>query len=299
MKFQKKHLIGVFFLFILVLAGGSVLLLSRPKLTVAEYLIDLLPNAGSGRVVTPASTEELRDLFSQVHYTAVPRIYITRFPDDFLEKGSSILFEKALTPLVLRENEILEKQRQILLILRTKIEAKKPLTQKEQVFFDTLAEQYESSLLNTPQSQIDDLLAKVDRVPVPLVVMQFAYETGWLKKQMESPYGVFEWADDENYVLKKYNSLLEATHDFIFELNASGPMHQFRMARQNLIRMPEAFSASTRLFPYLRQFHPDQVNYINQAEEVLQAPGILFLEKAQLIPYSPKEKHLFQSENPG
>ncbi len=138
---------------------------------------------------------QVGELFKQHDYTpetwqagvrAVPRLYLTTIPPrwrDQVSKEVSVatkkrLFFRALAPLVLRANELIEAERNKLNAVANS--AKR--SESEQEWLTKLALRYrviKNSSQPVERQQIDELLKRVDSVPVSLVLAQSAEESGW------------------------------------------------------------------------------------------------------------------------
>lgn len=260
-----------------------------PQQNETEKLIDSLAEFQTDTSTSITSSEEIRKLFQNVSPTQVPRIYIDKIPSDFANNGSKILFQKMLIPLVLRENEKLSRQRFILQILADKKSAGIDWTIKEMSFFNTLSQKYDSFLKKTQEGQLNDLLDKVDVIPPALVIAQAALFTNWGKTNHSSPFGQYAWRDETHYELKSFPTLIQAVSAYMFELNSSDPLFEWRYAR-NRLRITPNHPKTRRVISFLKQYTPDDPEYADKLRQQLTIEEIQRLENASLVQNKAEEK---------
>ena len=142
---------------------------------------------------------EVGQLFAKLDYTPeawqagireVPRVYLTTIPPrwrDRVSKEVSVLekkriFFRALAPLVLRSNEFILRDRARASELRKRLDGGGAISTEEQKWLTELAVRYgvakegETSL---NAAALDELMVRVDIVPVSLALGQCAEESGW------------------------------------------------------------------------------------------------------------------------
>ena len=240
-KMKVKWGLGI--LCLMIIAGGIGYLLNQPSKvlptpaippTPAEFLIERRQELVEGKVVTPTTTAELKTLFAQSTPTNVHRIFVDRLPDDFKDQGTPDLFAKVITALVLRENELIMKDRAIWTLLNEKVAAGQAWTQKEENFFNHLVKKYDSGARKTRLTKLADLGSKIDRIPPMIAVIQAAEATDWGKNHFESPYGQTGWLNSKTYDRLPFDSLIQATHSYAMEMNGMPPFDTWRFSRATL-----------------------------------------------------------------
>jgi len=145
------------------------------------------------------SYEQVQTLFEKLNYTPeawqagireVPRAYLTTIAPrwrDSVSKEVTVLtkkriFFRALAPLALRSNELILRDRTRLLELRDHLGNFGEVKADDHAWLARLAVQYgvvENEDATIDQSAIDELMVRVDVVPVSLVLSQCAEESGW------------------------------------------------------------------------------------------------------------------------
>ena len=145
------------------------------------------------------SYTEVGKLFEKLNYTPevwqagvreVPRVFLTTIAPrwrDRVSKDVSVLekkriFFRSLAPLALRSNEFILRDRERLAGLRDRISGGGKISAEDRQWLTQLASDYgvakdEEADLDGPV--LEELLARVDVVPVSLVLSQCAEESGW------------------------------------------------------------------------------------------------------------------------
>jgi uncharacterized FlgJ-related protein len=145
------------------------------------------------------SYTDVGELFEELNYTPeawaagireVPRVYLTNVAPRWRERVSkevSVLtkkriFFRALAPLVLRSNELILRDRARLAELRSQLEGGGETSADDRLWLARLGTSYsviedESSPVDQPA--LDELMLRVDVVPVSLALSQCAEESGW------------------------------------------------------------------------------------------------------------------------
>ena len=177
----------------------------------------LLPNSDID-VKTLTTTEKLAEAFEGLFLYYMPKIYVERFPDDFATEGNAELFIKVMMPLILHENNMITKDRKFLESLNQKYYAKTPWTEEEMARFNTLKQTYGVTEEKIPETQLAELLKRVDIIPPSLVVAMAGVQTNWGKKSLQAPFGQKEWINGK-YTEKQFDTLGEAVHSFMLEMN--------------------------------------------------------------------------------
>jgi uncharacterized FlgJ-related protein len=146
-----------------------------------------------------ASHEDVEALFEKLDYTPetwqagireVPRMYGTKIPLRWGKKTSKEvtvqtkkrLFFRVLAPLVLRSNELILRERTRAEALASQIRAGKPPTGDDRQWLQDLAVHYkviDSVDTELDAAALDELMVRVDIIPVSLALAQGAEESGW------------------------------------------------------------------------------------------------------------------------
>lgn len=145
------------------------------------------------------SYEEVQTLFKKLNYTPevwqagireIPRVYLTEIASrwrDTVSKEVTVLtkkriFFRALAPLALRSNELILRDRSRVVELGKQLTASGELSGDDHAWLGQLAVRYgvvkdEGAVID--RKALDELMVRVDVVPVSLVLSQCAEESGW------------------------------------------------------------------------------------------------------------------------
>ena len=239
-----------------------------------EKLFPILTAPVKGREITPKTTQELENLFPSDKKT-LPRIFVKKLPDDFKEKGNKELFSKVIAALVLRENEQILSEKVLFNTLKQKFEQGKTWTPEEAKYFDYLVKKYDATVLKTIPTKINDLVYKIDEIPLSVAVAQAAQRTDWGKENLDSPYAQKGWKDSKHYDFINYPDLYTATTAYVNEMNATpnyDDWRYLRMGRANKDYPQYAVKIAQTLGVYL----PDDVFYTDKLQKLLKKNSFLF-----------------------
>jgi uncharacterized FlgJ-related protein len=145
------------------------------------------------------SYTEVGELFEKLGYTPeawqagireVPRVYLTEIAPRWRERVSnevSVLtkkriFFRGLAPLVLRSNELILRHRDRAAELRARLDSGEEIGVVDMRWLAQLAVRYgvvRDESANLDSAVLDELMARVDAVPVSLALGQCAEESGW------------------------------------------------------------------------------------------------------------------------
>ena len=215
------------------------------------------PNKIKERVVYVSNVHDIETLFNDLNYTSstwkegnreVPRIYFTSVSKKWKDVSSSLpvktkknIFFRVMAPLILMSNEAITKERQQL--LQGKLNAPSTIA---------LAKRYrvikkETTALNKEQYQ--ELLKRVDIVPVSLALAQAAEESGWGTSRFASEgnafFGLWDFSGKGmapaqqrkelgNYGLARYKTPLDSVKGYMYNINIGHAYEKFRNKRFEL-----------------------------------------------------------------
>ena len=171
----------------------------------------------------------------------VPKIEITQLPKDLKTvksiKNRKDLFLKITLPLIVQENKkLLSINKQINSIKHRFSQ----ISRKEAVFISNLMEEYK-------EVSIDNLLIKIDEIPVSLALSQAVIESGWGTSRFayegNALFGQYVWGNTTNgivpnereinakYKIKSFNTLRESVASYMKNLNTNSHYNEFRINR--------------------------------------------------------------------
>ncbi len=221
------------------------------------------------------SYKEVERLFEELNYTPeawqagvreVPRVYITKVSERWRAKTTKEisvqtkkgLFFRALAPLVLHANELIVADRQRVEALAI-VRALESLSPEEQQWLNELAARYKIDLVKgeIAAAHVDELLRRVDIVPVSLALSQGAEESGWGTSRFAAEgnalFGQWTWGENAmkpkrqraslgNYGLAAFETPLESVLAYIHNLNTHRAYTELRTRRAELRAAAEPLS---------------------------------------------------------
>ncbi len=201
------------------------------------------------------SAADLEAAFEAMGYTwppeVVPAIELQTFPSDLADvanaKQRKALFFRALLPIVLAENAMIEEMRDQLIVLFGK--GVNRLNSTELHWLESVAEQYSvEGSLSSPQVQ-QLLLRRVDVVPPALVLAQAANESGWGTSRFaltgNNLFGQYATQTSKSIVplarpegathtVRAYSSIDDSVRSYIHNLNTNRAYSELRTMRQKM-----------------------------------------------------------------
>lgn len=242
MKKRLLVLIGVLFSFS-ALAGGKVHVEDN-----SVYLSDF-------------QTRELEKMFEELAYDKYidlpdeeyPRIFVKNIPSDFAtqenETERNRTFMKILIPIVLKINEEISDEREMVDALLYDFEQHKDFSRMDMEYIDKLAQKYDvtTHFKDTRRyiKLLNELQKKVDIVPASLLVAGAAIYTNWgtsrIVLKANNLFKTKVWFEEDGlepledkedgYKYKIYPSLEACVRDYMLKLNSNINYALFRETR--------------------------------------------------------------------
>lgn len=224
--------------------------------------------------VKSATTAEVEQIFAQYDYadytkpeTAFPRIFLSRLPSDWAQIADSDdkhrTFIRIMLPLVLKVNEAILSERQILENWRQKRQRGEKLSASENIELEKLAVKYDADTKERGTARIDHLLLlldeKIDAVPPAIMVSTAGIYSDWgnsrIAGQANNLYLAEVWYEnkgmkplddpDADYRYQIFVDLEAAIADRALKINSHVNYDYVRMARK--------YSRSLKSPPYSPQ----------------------------------------------
>ena len=199
------------------------------------------------------TTKNLQKMFTKHAYTIesvrenklVPDISINKFPKDFAlinsTKDKKTLFIKSLLPLIINENNKIVSTNNRIKEIQNSIFG---YTSKENALW--LKKRFIKYRVQS--HNINDLLIKVDIIPVSVALAQAAIESGWGTSRFVSEgnalFGQWSWFkgsgivpenrdSEEIYEIRSFESLKQSVAAYMKNLNSNNNYSEFRLVRSN------------------------------------------------------------------
>ena len=211
----------------------------------------------------------------------VPRVFIKFFPKDFDTIKHNITrkntFIQIVLPLILKVNEDIINERITLLKINRKIQNKIVLKQSELNTLYSLSQKYK-----VPVNDLDELMIRVDKIPISLALAQAIQETGWGKSYFllngNALFAEWTWKYDGmvprdrdsklHHRIKTFPMLIDAVKSYATILNTSKYYKKFRIARKVLHKNHNMYNS---------------INLLNTMKYYSTTPDYLFFIKKIII----------------
>ena len=245
------------------------------------------------------STEDLVTVFNDnnysyetiIQYKKVPNIYISSLPKDFGKITSSnkkkSLFVRSILPLVIKENNKIRSINNKIKLIKNNF---KMIGKNDAAWLNKMMDSYK-----VKSNNIDELLVKVDIVPVSIALGQAAIESGWgtsrFAMEGNALYGQWSWKvgsgiipkernENENYEIKSFLSLSNSVSSYMKNLNTHYNYENFRINR-SLLREHNLPVLGSYLYKYLNGYATDS-NYSETLIKIIEINNFKELENVEI-----------------
>ena len=196
-------------------------------------------------------------------------------------------FVDLILPLILQSNHELSRRRSAIEALASA---------ENRVMLEKWAVLYRVDPKNLDDSQlIEQLLHRVDAIPVALAMAQAAVESGWgtsrFALQGNALFGQWAWtesagmrpldASNERAVVRSFGSLLESVRAYMHNLNTHPSYRRFRDARQRLKQNNEPMNAS-KLAAFLDSYAEIGMAYVDKILAIISSNNFDKYARARL-----------------
>ncbi len=311
---KKNILIPIFSLVVLTV---TALIFGNAAIFQGENNRSLESISQSGNGVTeikdgilnlPSNVKEqsLKDLVDMLNYplkegSGIPRIEVSRLPEVYKDienaKHRKAMFMRILLPLVLLENENLERVRSRMNSLLAKIEQSRELTQDQLVELNSLARKYRIKGNPLTNSEARKMLRKrVDVVPPSLAIAQAANESGWgnsrFAMEASNLFGIWTFNKNQGVVpdkrdngkkhlIRKFDSLRDSVRVYMHTLNTHQAYSELREIRSY---MKESGMNPNGLViaEGLKKYSGIGAEYVKLIQEIISINNLEYLNLAKL-----------------
>ena len=217
---------------------------------------------GDEDLIVDVTRERVEFCFDSIGYTEeqllagrvnnVPRAYLIRINEGWAI-GETVHFKKSIfyrviLPLILKVNEKVRSDRHRLDSLKSLYDNGTPLPKDDKQWIQSLASKYSVAVPENDvitSSTFEELLLRVDAVPVSLALGQAAYESGYgtsrFAHQGNALFGQWTWgggikpssprAGKGDYGIKRFIYPLESARSYVHNLNTHRAYQEFRSLR--------------------------------------------------------------------
>jgi Bax protein len=224
-------------------------------------------------------------------YKKVPNLYISSLPEDFSNIVSSSkkksLFIRSILPLIVKENNRIETLNNRIKDLKNNFSK---INRTEAMWLGKMMSSYK-----VKSNDIDDLIIKVDIIPVSIALGQAAIESGWgtsrFAMEGNALYGQWSWKTgsgivpkerdvNEVYEIKSFLSLSNSVASYMKNLNTHHNYKNFRINRK-LLREHNVPVLGSYLYQYLDKYAVDS-NYSNTLKKIIDTNKFEELENVEI-----------------
>ena len=222
-------------------------------------------------------------------------VIFSSLPKDFMDIQPVIerkrLFINTLIPIIYSENlQILDDRKKILDWWRESDGENFSRDFWPQWLFE-LSEKYESS-----DSNLGNLLVRVDIIPISLALAQAAEESGWGTSRfvMEGNALFGQWtlsssggmipnerSPMKKHKVKKFSTLIDGVRAYALNLNTHGAYRVFRLKREKA-RKASSVMTGIKLSKYLKAYSERGLDYITTIQKIIRTNRLGQLDKARL-----------------
>ena len=208
----------------------------------------------------------------------IPNIIIAQLPKDLKTiksiKNRKELFIKITLPLIVQENEKLLSLNNKIKLIKNRFDQ---ISREEADWIKKLMIQYKAETL-------DNLLIKVDEIPVSIALAQAVIESGWGTSRFafegNALFGQYVWGvtnkgiipnerkTDAKYKIKSFNSLSESVASYMKNLNTNFHYNEFRINRF-VLRSNNIPLKGTLLTEFLSNYSIED-NYTDKIKNIIE-----------------------------
>lgn len=228
----------------------------------------------------------------------VPRLQVNALPGDLKALDSpeerKAVFIQTMLPLILQANEDVAADRARVLDLRDRQAAGQPLSVRDQAWLADLYASYD-----VPLGNAQELLRRVDVVPVSLALAQAALESGWGTSRFAQegnalfgqigPQGsgdpkLLKSAADGT-LFRSFDTLMGAVRSYVRNLNTHVAYKDFRAARAGIRKTSGEAHAldGLRLAGALKLYSERGDHYLDDVRNLIRANKLQQLDKSRLV----------------
>ena len=267
-----------------------------------EVLVDIysLNNSESESVYLSAAT--INKLFKETEYSLndvrenklVKPVALTLLPSELKliesTKKRKEFFIQIILPLIIKENNIIKKDRRTLFNIINKSNN----TDSEIQWLDKKYKQY-----GIKSKDLTTLKIRMDEIPVSLAIAQAAKETGWgtsrFAQEGNALFGQWTWSGEglkpkdakegEDHKVMKFNILQASVRAYQRNLNTHSTYKDFRKARAELRDSNKSLD-SMKLSKYLNKYAETGNQYVEVLQKIIEQNKLQDFDDAKLLPSS-------------
>ena len=251
-----------------------------------------------------SESSEMMEIFNKYQFSvdnllnnqSANLVIFSSLPDDFMQIQPVIerkrLFINTLIPIIYSENlQILNDRKKILDWWRESDGENFSRDFWPQWLFE-LSEKYGSS-----DSNLGNLLVRVDIIPLSLALAQAAIESGWgtsrYSREGNAVFGQYTFDEskglkprnrnmDEEFFIKKFSNLSESVRSYLKNINTHLAYADFREERKKL-RMSGENLSGYKLVNFLKDYSERREFYIKDVKEIITSNNFQKFDKGNVL----------------
>ncbi len=211
----------------------------------------------------------------------IPRIFFSQLPDDleaYEIKKRKKLFITILLPLLLKGNELIKIERK----LTIKVFKEKKFQELKVICFKykikkSLCELTNESSMKKIRKLKNELLIKIDVLPISMMMAQAAIESGWgmsrFAQKGNALFGQWTWSKNKGikpknlpnaeFSVKSFKNLQESVNSYILNIN-SHPAYKKLRGYRNLMKLNNKVLQGKNCARYLEKYAETGYEYVNK-----------------------------------
>jgi Bax protein len=229
----------------------------------------------------------------------VPRVFLaslpSELPDIAVAAQRKIMFIEATLPLILRVNEQIAQDRQLLADLRDRLADGDRLSAGDRTWLAHEAALYGLDGFDPGHPDMDELMRRVDIIPPSLALAQSAEESGWgtsrFAQHGNALFGQRSWRgesglvpkqhDGEPFRVASFDRLMDAVRSYALNLDSHPAYEAFRRARAAQRREDETLDGFV-LAGTLAAYSERGVAYVDAIRAIIRANALDVFDQARL-----------------
>ncbi len=243
-----------------------------------------------------SQANEMMEVFKKYDFTiddflsndSVNLIIFSSLPEDFMDiepvSERKKLFINTLLPIIFLENSRILEDRKKILDWWNESQGENFSRDFWPSWLFELSEKYDSF-----DSNLGNLLVKVDIIPISMVLAQAAIESGWgtsrYLREGNAIFGQYTFDKkkglkpinrdkDKKFFIRKFSNLSESTRSYLKNLNTNLAYKEFREERKKL-RMGGEILSGLKLSSFMTRYSERKDDYVNDLKKIIESNNFM------------------------
>ncbi len=243
-----------------------------------------------------SQANEMMEVFKKYDFTiddflsndSANLIIFSSLPEDFMDiepvSERKKLFINTLLPIIFLENSRILEDRKKILDWWNESQGENFSRDFWPSWLFELSEKYDSD-----DSNLGNLLVKVDIIPISMVLAQAAIESGWgtsrYLREGNAIFGQYTFDKkrglkpinrdkDKKFFIRKFSNLSESTRSYLKNLNTNLAYKEFREERKKL-RMGGEILSGLKLSSFMTRYSERKNDYVNDLKKIIESNNFM------------------------